>query len=85
MLEKATGKVKRIRGDAAPAEVLDLAVNSASERGLLGITLDKYFRHNGFVYLYWSESRSGADSTALPDGRRRSATGSTATSGTARG
>ena len=67
MIEKATGKVKRISGDAAPVEVLDLAVNSASERGLLGITLDKYFRHNGFVYLYWTRSLSGADSTALPD------------------
>jgi glucose/arabinose dehydrogenase len=67
VIEKASGKVKRIRGDAAPVEVLDLAVNSASERGLLGITLDKYFRHNGFVYLYWTRSLSGADSTALPD------------------
>jgi glucose/arabinose dehydrogenase len=67
VIEKATGKVKRVNGDAAPVEVLDLAVNSGSERGLLGITLDKYFRHNGFVYLYWTRSLSGADSTALAD------------------
>ena len=56
MLEKATGQVKRIKGDATPVEVLDLTVNSTSERGLLGIALDRYFRHNGLVYLYWSET-----------------------------
>ena len=72
VIEKGTGKVKRITGDAAPVEVLDLAVNSGSERGLLGITLDKYFRHNGFVYLYWTRSLSGADSTSLADVDTRS-------------
>jgi glucose/arabinose dehydrogenase len=34
--------------------VLDLAVNSASERGLLGIALDPSFSTNHFVYLYWT-------------------------------
>ena len=33
---------------------LDLAVNNASERGLLGIALDPNFEDNHFVYLYWS-------------------------------
>jgi aldose sugar dehydrogenase len=45
--------------------VLDLAVNSASERGLLGIALHPRFADNGFVYLFWSESNTGADSTDL--------------------
>ena len=44
--------------------MLDLAVNSNSERGLLGIALDQSFKFNGSVYLYWSESTTGADSTA---------------------
>ena len=63
VLEKATGQVKRIRNGGAPEVVLDLPVNSNSERGLLGITLDKDFKRNGTVFLYWSESTTGADST----------------------
>ena len=39
---------------ATPA--LDLAVNSASERGLLGIALHPRFPRNPGVYLYWTES-----------------------------
>src|SRR4051794_24714584 len=65
VLEKPTGQVKRIRGGGAPEVVLDLPVNSASERGLLGIALDQGFKINGFVYLFWSESTTGADSAAL--------------------
>jgi glucose/arabinose dehydrogenase len=63
VLEKGTGQVKRVRGGGAPEVVLDLTVNAASERGLLGIALDKFFRHNGFVYLFWSETTLAADNT----------------------
>ena len=49
--------------------VLDLAVNSASERGLLSIALHPKFKRNGWVYLFWSQSKTGADTTAL-DGVR---------------
>ena len=63
VLEKSTGIVKRVKNGAA-TPVLDLAVNSNSERGLLGIALDRNFKFNGSVYLYWSESTTGADSTA---------------------
>src|SRR3954447_14222376 len=63
VLEKASGIVKWVK-DGTATPVLDLAVNSNSERGLLGIALDKYFKFNGSVYLYWSESTTGADSTA---------------------
>ena len=65
VLEKDSGKVQRVVGDAAPVTVLDLAVNFASERGLLGIALHPQFASNGFVYLYWSESTTGADSGDL--------------------
>ena len=65
VLEKDTGKVQRVTGGALGGTVLDLAVNSASERGLLGIALHPQFAVNGFVYLYWSESTTGTDSPDL--------------------
>jgi aldose sugar dehydrogenase len=63
--EKATGRVMRVRNGVVEGPVLDLAVNSASERGLLGIALHRNFMVNGFVYLFWSESNTGADSNSL--------------------
>jgi glucose/arabinose dehydrogenase len=62
--EKATGRVMRVRNGVVEGPVLDLAVNSNSERGLLGIALHRNFLVNGFVYLFWSESNTGADSTS---------------------
>jgi glucose/arabinose dehydrogenase len=67
VLEKATGKVQRITNGVIQATVLDLAVNSASERGLLGIALHPDFPTNHGVYLYWTESTTGADSTNLAE------------------
>jgi glucose/arabinose dehydrogenase len=67
--EKSTGRVMRVRNGVVEGPVLDLAVNSNSERGLLGIALHSNFSVNGFVYLFWSESTTGADtnsSTAVP-------------------
>ncbi|HEX8130786.1 MAG TPA: PQQ-dependent sugar dehydrogenase [Pyrinomonadaceae bacterium] len=63
VLEKATGKVIRNQFGVAPGTVLDLAVNSASERGLLGIALHPQFPANPRVYLYWTESSTGTDTT----------------------
>lgn len=63
--EKATGQVKRFTNGAANGVPLDLAVNSGSERGLLGIELHPRFERNGFVYLYWTESTTGADTAVL--------------------
>jgi aldose sugar dehydrogenase len=57
VLEKASGKVLRVRNGALQATpALDLAVNSASERGLLGIALHPRFPRNPRVYLFWTES-----------------------------
>jgi glucose/arabinose dehydrogenase len=64
VLEKASGQVKRVVDGQVRGTVLDLDVNSSSERGLLGIALHPKFNRNGWVYLFWSESRTGADSTA---------------------
>jgi glucose/arabinose dehydrogenase len=65
VLEKGSGQVKRVVDGTVQGTVLDLAVNSASERGLLGIALHPRFADNGFVYLFWSESNTGADSNSL--------------------
>src|SRR5688500_7379106 len=69
VLEKASGQVKRVRNGAVEGIVLDLPVNSSSERGLLGIALHPKFKRNGWVYLFWSESKTGADSTGGGDVR----------------
>ncbi len=67
ILEKATGKVQHVAGGAVAGTALDLAVNSASERGLLGIALQPDFASTHGVYLYWTQSSTGADSAHLAD------------------
>src|SRR5437867_6449709 len=55
VLEKASGKVQHVVDGTLQTEpALDLAVNSAVERGLLGIALDPAFATNHYVYLYWT-------------------------------
>ncbi len=64
VIEKASGQVKRFDGGVlSGAPVLDLAVNSNNERGLLGIALDPGFDINGFAYLYYSASNTAADTS----------------------
>jgi glucose/arabinose dehydrogenase len=65
VLEKATGRVLRVLDGMVQDVVLDLNVNSASERGLLGIALHPNFPGNPGVYLYWTESSTSADSNVL--------------------
>jgi aldose sugar dehydrogenase len=67
VLEKATGLVKRVTSGTVAGSVLDLAVNSASERGLLGVALHPRFPAQPFVYLYWTESSTGADTNVVSD------------------
>jgi aldose sugar dehydrogenase len=67
ILEKATGKVQHVVNGAVVGTALDLAVNSASERGLLGIALQPDFANTHGVYLYWTQSSTGADSANLAD------------------
>jgi len=70
VLEKATGIVQRIhQGMIDP--VLDVAVHSQSERGLLGIALDS--GQPPGVFLYYTESSTGADTSSsgsAPAGNR---------------
>ncbi|HYZ83607.1 MAG TPA: PQQ-dependent sugar dehydrogenase [Bryobacteraceae bacterium] len=51
--EKNTGKVLRVRNGTVTT-VLDVGVNFASERGLLGIALHPQFPRNPGVYLFWT-------------------------------
>jgi len=68
VLEKNTGKVQRvIDGVIQLTPALDLDVNFASERGLLGIALHPNFPADPGVYLFWTESTTGDDSDVLGD------------------
>jgi aldose sugar dehydrogenase len=65
--EKASGKVQRVTNGAFAGTVIDLAVNSNSERGLLGIALHPRFPRTPWVYLYHTESLTGADSNVAAE------------------
>ena len=67
ILERASGLVKRVTNGSVVATVLDLPVNSASERGLLGIALHPNFPANPGVYLFWTKSSTNADSALAAD------------------
>src|SRR5262249_55223325 len=66
ILEKASGKVQHVVNGVVHT-VLTLPVNSASERGLLGIALQPDFAHTHGVYLYWTQSQSGTVSSDITD------------------
>ncbi len=64
VLEKASGQVRRVTNGVIQATpVLDLAVNSASERGLLSLVLHPNFPSTPWVYVRWTQSSTGADTT----------------------
>jgi glucose/arabinose dehydrogenase len=67
VLEKNTGKVVRVVNGVVTGTALNLAVNFASERGLLSIALHPQFPENPGVYLYWTESTTGADTNAVSE------------------
>jgi aldose sugar dehydrogenase len=67
VLQKADGRVLRvINGVLQAGQVLDVAVDSSSERGLLGIALHPDFPATPFVYLYYTESSNGSDTSGSP-------------------
>jgi hypothetical protein len=67
VLEKATGKVQHVVNGRVVGTALDLAVNSASERGLLGIALQPDFAQSHGVYLYWTQSSTISDSSNITE------------------
>ena len=67
VLQKNDGRVRRvINGVLQAGSVLDVAVDSDSERGLLSIALHPNFAANNFVYLYYTESNAGVDTAGAP-------------------
>ena len=67
VLQKADGRVRRvINGVLQAGQVLDVAVDSASERGLLGIALHPNFPATPLVYLYYTESSTSGDTSGSP-------------------
>lgn len=54
VLEKNTGRVQHVLNGALQNTAIDLAVNNASERGLLGVALHPGFPATPYVYLYWT-------------------------------
>src|SRR5215813_795818 len=68
VLEKASGQVKRVIGGVLQSTpVLDLPVNSNSERGLLSMVLHPNFPTTPYVYIRWTESSTGADSGVVTE------------------
>lgn len=74
VLQKNDGRVLRVAPHLPqPTVVLDVAVATASERGLLGIALSPDFRNDQGLYLYFTESATGDDDPdffATPAGNR---------------
>src|SRR5262245_11637803 len=67
VLQKADGRVRRVtNGMLQPGIGLDVAVDSASERGLLGIAIHPGFPSAPFVYLYYTQSNTARDSSGSP-------------------
>lgn len=54
VLEKNSGRVLHVEDGVVQGPVLDLSVNFASERGLLGIALHPDFPDDPGVYLFWT-------------------------------
>ncbi len=64
VIEKATGRVKRVVNGVVTGTVLDVDVTHNSERGLLGIAAHPDFDTKPFVYLYFSANNAGSDSSS---------------------
>jgi uncharacterized protein (TIGR03118 family) len=68
VLEKTTGKIDHVidgvnastQFNMGAGPIANLPVNNNSERGLLGIALSPTFASDHAVYLYWTESSTGA-------------------------
>jgi aldose sugar dehydrogenase len=67
VLQKDDGLVRRVlNGVLQLTPVLDVAVDQASERGLLGIAVHPAFPSTPWVYLYYTESSTGDDTFGTP-------------------
>jgi glucose/arabinose dehydrogenase len=68
VLEKASGQIRRvINGAIEPTPVHDLAMNSASARGLLSAALHPDFPATPFVYVRCTQSSTAADTNVISE------------------
>jgi glucose/arabinose dehydrogenase len=63
VIEKDTGRVKRVENGTLRNTVLDLNVAHDAERGGLGIAVDPDFADNSYVYLYYSATSGSSDTS----------------------
>jgi len=67
VLQKADGRVRRVtNGVLQTGSVLDVNVDNASERGLLGIAVHPAFPATPFIYIYYTESTAASDTFGSP-------------------
>ena len=67
VLQKGDGRVRRvINGVLQAGQVLDVAVDNNSERGMLGIAIHPNFPFTPFVYLYFTQSSTSSDTSGSP-------------------
>ena len=67
VLQKADGRVRRVtNGVLQTGSVLDVNVDNASERGLLGIAVHPAFPATPFIYIYYTESTAASDTSGSP-------------------
>ncbi len=67
ILQKGDGWVRQVVGGVLqPGQVLDVAVDNSSERGLLGIAVHPDFPGKPSVYLYYTQSSTGNDTSGSP-------------------
>src|ERR1041384_7920314 len=67
VLQKADGRVRRVtNGVLQASSVLDVNVDNVSERGLLGIALHPDFPATPFIYIDYTESSAGSDTSGSP-------------------
>jgi glucose/arabinose dehydrogenase len=52
-------RVAQANGSLVTTPMLTLAVDSAGERGLLGVAVHPSFNTNGFIYLYYTTTQNG--------------------------
>lgn len=66
--EKNSGRIRVIKDGTLLADPFaTLPVNNLGERGLLGIALHPDFASNGYIYVYYSRSSTGAVSDGFSD------------------
>lgn len=59
-LAEKDGRVLVVANDVLlEAPLITLVVDNHNERGLLGMTLDPHFEHNGYLYLYYTVHGAG--------------------------